>query len=99
MPDRRRSVWERLSWFGQELSGGRSRHAPPQGMCENLVKALRLLANQQKDGDGPVKMVVQGLQVKSRLKIMDGLRRFIMVENHEAVKVVNWRRTWNRGQW
>ena len=29
-------------------------------------------------------MVVQGLQEKSRLKIMDALRRFIMVDNHEA---------------
>ena len=28
----------------------------------NLINALKLLANQQKDGDGPVKMVVQGTQ-------------------------------------
>ena len=35
----------------------------------------------------PVKMVVQGFQEKSRLKVMVGLRRFIMVDHHEAVKV------------
>ena len=32
-------------------------------------------------------MVVQGFQEKSRQQIMDGLRRFIMVDNREAVKV------------
>ena len=26
-------------------------HAVPQGMCGNLISALKLLANQQKDGD------------------------------------------------
>ena len=35
----------------------------------------------------PVKMVVQNLQERSRHRIMDGPRKFIMVENHEAVKV------------
>ena len=29
-------------------------HTPPQEMCEHLVIALKLLTNQQKDGDGPV---------------------------------------------
>ena len=48
-----------------------------KGMCDNLSNALKLLANQQKDGDSPVKMVVQGL-----LKIMDGPRKFIAVDNH-----------------
>ena len=33
-------------------------------------------------------MVVQGLQERSRQKIMDGLRRFIMVDNMESRKVV-----------
>ena len=61
-------------------------HAAPQGMCENLIDALKLLTNQQKDGDSPVKMVVQGLQERIRLRIMSGLRKFIMVDNHEEVK-------------
>ena len=29
-------------------------HAAPQGLCDNLINALKLLANQQKDGDGPI---------------------------------------------
>ena len=47
-------------------------HAAPHGVCENLINALKLLANQQKDGDSPVNMVVQGFQEKNRLKIMNG---------------------------
>ena len=62
-------------------------HAAPQGMCDNLIHALKLLANQQKDGDTPVQMVVQGLQQKSRLRIMDGLRKFISVDDHAAVEI------------
>ena len=34
-------------------------HAAPQGICDNLIHALKLLADQQKDGDSSVKMVVQ----------------------------------------
>ena len=33
-------------------------HAVPQGMCENLINALKLLANQQKDGDSQVQSIV-----------------------------------------
>ena len=29
-------------------------HAAPLGFCDNLVNALKLLANQQKDGDSPI---------------------------------------------
>ena len=39
-------------------------HAAPQGVCDNLINALKLLANQQTYGDGPVKMVVPGLLEK-----------------------------------
>ena len=52
-----------------------------------MITALKLWANQQKDGDSPVNMVVHGFPEKSRLQIMDGLRRFVMVDNREAVKV------------
>ena len=62
-------------------------HAAPQGVRNILINALKLLANQQKDGDCPVKMVVQGFQETSRLKIMDALRSFIIVDNRGAVKV------------
>ena len=44
-----------------------------------VISALKLLAIEQKDGDSPVNIVVEGVQEKSRLKIMDGLKRFLMV--------------------
>ena len=28
-------------------------HGAPQGTCDNLINALKVLANKQKDGDGP----------------------------------------------
>ena len=34
-------------------------HAAPQGVCDNLIHALKLLTNQQKDGDGPVGKLLQ----------------------------------------
>ena len=33
-------------------------HAVPQGLCEHLINALKLLANQQKDGHCPVQSIV-----------------------------------------
>ena len=36
-----------------EAKGFRA-HAVPQGLCENLINALKLLANQHKDGDSPI---------------------------------------------
>ena len=35
-------------------------HAAPQGMCVNLINSLKLLTNQQKDGDSPVEKIVAG---------------------------------------
>ena len=32
--------------------------AVPQGLCENLINALKLLAKQQKDGDSPIQSIV-----------------------------------------
>ena len=61
--------------------------AAPQGMCENLINSLKLLTNQQKDGDSPVENIATGLLEKSRKGMMDGLRKFVAVDNHEAVKV------------
>ena len=42
-------------------------HAAPQGGCDTLINELKLLANQQNDGDSPVKMLVQGLQARSSM--------------------------------
>ena len=33
-------------------------HAVPQGLCENLINALKLMANQQKDGDSPIQTLL-----------------------------------------
>ena len=59
-------------------------HAPPQGACEHLVCALKLLANQQTGGDSLVDTLFEGLQEQSRLKIMDELRIFVEVANRSA---------------
>ena len=34
-------------------------HAALQGLCENLIHALKLLANQQKDGDSPIQRAIR----------------------------------------
>ena len=62
-------------------------HAVPQGLCENSINALKLFANQQKDGDSPIQSFVAGLCERSRKGIMEGLRNFIKVENHCALEV------------
>ena len=48
-------------------------HAAPLRLCDNLIHALKLLANQQKDGDSPIQIIVTGLHERSRRGIMDGL--------------------------
>ena len=62
-------------------------HATPQGLCDSLINSLKLLTNQQKDGDTPVEHIVTVWREKSRKGIMDALRKFIAVDNYEAVKV------------
>ena len=42
-------------------------HAAPQGLCENLINALKLLANKQKDGDSP-HMILEQACVKEAEK-------------------------------
>ena len=39
-------------------------HAAPQRLFENLINALKLLANQQRDGDSPIQNIVTGLREK-----------------------------------
>ena len=51
-------------------------HAIPQELCENLINALQLLANQQKDGDGPIQNITVGLEEKCRERVTNGLRSF-----------------------
>ena len=62
--------------------------AAPQGLCDNLINALKLLANQQRDdGNCPIQSIVTGLHERSRKGIMDWLRSFIEADNHSAVDV------------
>ena len=39
-------------------------HAVPQGLCENLINALELLANQQRDDDSPIQNIVTASRKK-----------------------------------
>ena len=50
------------------------------------------LTNPHKDGDSPVENIVAVLVKKSRKGSMDGLREFIEVDKHEAVKVCGLRK-------
>ena len=62
------------------------------GTMWQFINALKLLANQQKDGDSPIQSIVTGLHERSRRGIMDGLRRFIKADSHSAVDVGGLRR-------
>ena len=61
-------------------------HAVPQGLCANLINALKLLVNQQEDGDGLLQNIEKNLGKESRRGLTDGLREFIKVDNEEHLK-------------
>ena len=48
---------------------------------------LKLLANQQRDGDSLIQSTVTGLREKSRERITNGLRSFIVQDSYCAVEV------------
>ena len=52
-------------------------HAVPHGFCGNLINALKLLANQQEDGDGLILNIATNLGERSRKGLTHGLREFI----------------------
>ena len=62
-------------------------HAVPQGLCANLINALKLLANQQEDGDGLLQNIVTNLGKGSRKGPTHGLLEFIKVDNERALDV------------
>ena len=62
-------------------------HAVPQGFCGNLINALKLLANQQEDGDGLILNIVMNLCEESRKGLTEELREFLQVDNHRAPEV------------
>ena len=47
-------------------------HAVPQGVCENLINALKRLANQHKDGDSPIQSIVTGICERRRTRHCGG---------------------------
>ena len=61
--------------------------AVPQGLCGNLINALKLLANQQEDGDGLIQNIVTNLGERSRKGVTNGLREFIKIDNQRALEV------------
>ena len=74
---------------GNVLSRSRSskRISVPQGLFANLVNALKLLANQQEDGDGLSQNIAKDLGKESRRGLTDGLREVIKVDNERALDV------------
>ena len=57
------------------------------GLCANMINALKLLANQQEDGDGLIQNIVTNLGVRSWKGLRDGLRDFIRVNDERALDV------------
>ena len=56
------------------------------------MNALKLLANQQEDGDGLLQNIVKDLGKERRRGLTDGLREFIEVDNERALNVGELRR-------
>ena len=98
-----RNLWRKYKWrapnrllvvqTGDSTSQARvfKANTVPQGVCENLIDALKLLANQQRDGDSPIQSIVTGLCERSRKGVMEGLRNIIKVDNHCALEVCHLR--------
>ena len=61
--------------------------AAQQGLYAHLINALKLLVNQQEDGDCLIQNIVKDLGRESRRGLTDGLREFIGVENERALDV------------
>ena len=86
--------WKRPNWLlvvqtGESVNQAKifKAHAVPQGLCGNLILALKLLANQQEDGDGLIQSIVTNFGEGSRKGLTKGLRDFIKIENHRALEV------------
>ena len=62
-------------------------HAVLQGLRGNLINALKLLANQQEDGNGLIQNIVTNFSERSRSGVTEGLREFVQVDNHRPMEV------------
>ena len=57
-----------------------------------MINALKVLANQQENGDGFLQNIVKDLGKESRKGLTDGLREFIKVDSERARGVGSLRR-------
>ena len=75
--------------LGKVLSSAKvfKARAVPQGLCGNLINALKLLANKKEDGDGLIQNIVTNLCEGSRKGLTEGLREFIQIDNDRALEV------------
>ena len=80
---RRVNSEQSLGYAGQKVFRA---HAPPEGPCENLMCAIKLLAILHAGGANLVDRIFEGLQ-EQRLKITNEIRRFIEVDKNEVVKI------------
>ena len=76
----------RQTWDSASQAKVFKAHVAP-GLCENLIDALRLLANQQKDGS-PIQSIVTSLRERTEKELfMEGLRNFSKVDSLCALEV------------
>ena len=59
-------------------------HAPPPGACDNMIVALKILANLQ-EKENFTQVVYEGIMESSRRKVVAALRQFIEMHNHKAL--------------
>ena len=65
---------------------------PTRTFFEYLINALKLLANQQKDGDILIQNIIVGLEEKYKERTANGLRSFVTSDNYSAVEMGHLRR-------
>ena len=61
----------------------------PPGRCANSINALKLVANEQEDGDGLLQNIVKKLGMESTKGLTDCLREFIKIDNERSRKFQN----------
>ena len=47
-------------------------HAAPLGLCDNLINALKLLVNQQKESDSPIQASSQACMKETEMESWTG---------------------------
>ena len=77
----------RLSVVQTGVSIDQAKACSTSGLFANLINALKLLANQQEDGDGLIQNILTSLCDESRKGLTEGLREFIQIDNHRAFEV------------